>query len=94
MGASGGADSSIWEKACVMQECAASRTRGNGVMRKVELRKSFLVDGEFKSCQKSAATAFSRPRRGSLDMRRCLPGRLVGLAAMWAVIANRFWLGF
>ncbi len=27
-------------------------------------------------------------------MRRCLPGRLVGLAAMWAVIANRFWSGF
>ena len=43
---------------------------------------SFLVDGEFKSWQESAATAFSRfPEGSDLDMRRCLPGRLVGLAA-------------
>ena len=42
---------------------------------------SFLVDGELISWQKSAATAFSRPRGGSLDMRRRLPDRWVGLAA-------------
>jgi len=43
---------------------------------------SFLVDGEFKSWQESAATAFSRfPGGSGLDMRRCLPGHLVGLAA-------------
>ena len=56
--------------------------------------RSFLVDGELESWQKSAATAFSRPRRGDLDMRRRLPGRLVGLAAMFAVIADRFCQGF
>jgi hypothetical protein len=63
-------------------------------MRKEVGMMSFLVDGEFKSCQKPAATAFSLPRRDSLEMRRCLPGRWVGLAAMFAVIANRFWSGF
>jgi hypothetical protein len=29
-----------------------------------------------------SAMLFAHPRRGSLDMRRRLPGRLVGLAAM------------
>ena len=55
---------------------------------------SFLVDGEFKSWQESAATAFGRPRRGNLDMRRRPPGLSVGLAAMFAVIADRSYSGF
>lgn len=42
---------------------------------------SFRVDGELRSCQQTAATAFSRPRKGGLDMRRRLPGRLARLAA-------------
>jgi hypothetical protein len=55
---------------------------------------SLLVDGEFKSWQESAATAFGFPLRGSLDMRRCPPGLLVGLAASFAVDADRSYLGF
>jgi hypothetical protein len=43
---------------------------------------SFLVDGELISRTRTTATAFSRPREGSLDMRRRLPGLSVGLAAM------------
>ena len=42
---------------------------------------SFLVDGELRSRNRTTALAFSRPRRGGLDMRHRLPGRLVGLAA-------------
>jgi hypothetical protein len=42
---------------------------------------SFLVDGEFKSWQESAATAFGFPRRDCLNMRRRPPGLSVGLAA-------------
>ena len=51
---------------------------------------SFLVDGELISWQKSAATAFSRPRGGSLDMRRRLPGLSVGLAAMLRSLPTAF----
>lgn len=52
---------------------------------------SSMVDGELISCQKPAAAAFSRPRRGGLYMRRRLPDLWVGLAAIFAVIADRFW---
>jgi len=51
---------------------------------------SFLVDGEFSSRTKSTATAFSRPRKGGLDMRRRLPGLLGRFGGNVAVIANRF----
>ena len=52
---------------------------------------SFLVDGELRSCQKSAATAFSLPREVGLDMRRRLPGLLGRFGGNVAVIADRFW---
>jgi hypothetical protein len=60
---------------------------------------SSQVDGEFKSRTRSTATAFSPPQRrepkeSGLDMRRCLPGLSAGLAAMFAVIANRLERGF
>jgi hypothetical protein len=55
---------------------------------------SFLVDGELRSRTKSTATAFSRPREDSLDMRRRLPGRLGRFGGNVAVIANRFVRGF
>jgi len=42
---------------------------------------SFLVDGELKSRKQTTATAFSRPLKDSLDMRRRPPGPWVGLAA-------------
>jgi hypothetical protein len=53
-------------------------------------KKSFLVDGEFKSCQKSAATAFSLPRKVGLDMRRRPPGLSVGLAASMRSMPTAF----
>ena len=43
--------------------------------------RSFQVDGELISRSQATALAFSRPQRGSLDMRHRLPGHLVGLAA-------------
>jgi hypothetical protein len=57
------------------------------------LTMSFLVDGELRSWQESAATAFSLPREVGLDMRRRLPGLSVGLAASFAVDADRSYQG-
>ncbi len=54
---------------------------------------SFPVDGELTSRNKTTAMAFSHPRRGGLDIRHRLPGRLVGLAASFAVDADRLLLG-
>jgi hypothetical protein len=44
-------------------------------------KKSFLVDGEFKSRLQTTAMAFGFPREVGLDMRHRLPGLSVGLAA-------------
>ena len=54
---------------------------------------SFLVDGELISRTRTTATAFSRPREGSLDMRRRLPGLLGRFGGNVAVIADRLVIG-
>ncbi len=54
---------------------------------------SFLVDGELISRNKTTVTVFGRPRRGSLDIHRHLPDPWVGLAASFAVDADRLLRG-
>ena len=55
------------------------------------LVRSFLVDGELISRQQTNATAFSHLRRGSLDMRRRLPGLWGRFGGIVAVDADRCW---
>ena len=54
---------------------------------------SFLVDGELRNRTRTTALAFSRPRRGSLDMRHRLPDLLGRFGGIVAVDADRLLKG-